>query len=747
MPLVEPLPAPIENTLHRLANSDELRIAFPTDISMDGQFGEEWLVVSSDRIWVLKQNGKSEADIREDIPLNSVKTAHASMQVGNGVLELELSDKTVQLVRYSHNLIAKANAAARQINKLSKEEEITDEVVEERQRCPKCNRMLPDFTQVCPACLNKGQVISRLFRFMAPYKLILFLSAVLMITSTFTDLVPAFITKLIIDRVLTSMHGHTLVAGHIDPYRVRLLLMFIMFLALSRVLGSVISIWRSRLNAWLGGRVLLDVRAKLYERLQWLSLGYYDKRNTGAVMSRITNDTNNLQDFLVDGIPWGITNILQLFGIGIILFAMNWRLAALVLIPAPFIVVLTRWFWPRMRRRWHHVWHRWSKMNSTLASTLYGMRVVKAFAQERREISHFNWRNQSLFEANFSAESMWSYYGPMLGLLMSLGSLIIWYQGGLQELAGVMTLGTLMLFNQYLWQFYAPLQVMSRALDWTTRSLTAAERVFEVLDTEPEVKEANEPVPMLRIEGDVEFNKVSFGYDNSKRVIEDFSLEVKAGEMVGLVGHSGAGKSTVINLLARFYDVNEGSIEIDGVDIRKIRSEDLRSQLGIVLQDPFLFPGTIRENIAYAKPDATLEEIMQAAKAANCHEFILKFPDGYDTWVGERGQRLSGGERQRISIARAILHNPRILILDEATASVDTETERQIQQAIARLTENRTTFAIAHRLSTLRNADRLIVIDNGKLVESGTHDELVEKDGVYAKLVKIQTEINRIRAA
>lgn len=465
-------------------------------------------------------------------------------------------------------------------------------------------------------------------------------------------------------------------------------------------------------------------------------------------MSRITNDSDQLWDFLTDGIPWFISNILTLVLIGAVLFKMNWQMALLLLTPAPFIYGLTKWFMPRAHKKWHFVWQRISKMYSALNSTLNGMRVVKAFAQEDRENDRFRDRNRQVFEASYAANGMWAVYWPAMGFLMAVGYWIVWIVGGHKILTAQdgMTLGTLTAFIGYLGQFYSPFQNFSRVMDWSTRSMTAAERVFEVLDTQPDITEAAQPVPMPHMQGAVEFENVAFTYDKSKRVLEEFTLKVEPGEMIGLVGHSGAGKSTLINLLSRFYDVTEGSIKIDGVDIRNIRQEDFRRQLGIVLQEPFLFPGTIRDNIAYARPDATTDEIIRAAKAANCHEFILKFADGYDTSVGDRGQRLSGGERQRISIARAILHDPKILILDEATASVDTETEKQIQEAITNLIQNRTTFAIAHRLSTLRNASRLVVMKEGKMAECGTHDELMAEDGVYAKLVNIQNEVNKIRA-
>jgi ATP-binding cassette subfamily B protein len=330
---------------------------------------------------------------------------------------------------------------------------------------------------------------------------------------------------------------------------------------------------------------------------------------------------------------------------------------------------------------------------------------------------------------------------------MALSTIVVWYAGGNGVLGGVMTLGQLMAFLAYVARLEGPLMMLQRIIDWSTRALTAAERVFEVIDTPVDIEEAADAVALPHVKGAVKFTDVYFGYDKAREVLHGIEMDVQPGEMIGLVGHSGAGKSTLINLLMRFYDPTQGKIELDGVDLRKVKLDDYRRQVGVVLQESYLFPGSIRDNIAYGRPDASLEEVLGAAKAANAHDFIVNFPDGFDTYVGERGQRLSGGERQRIAIARAILHNPKVLILDEATASVDTETERMIQEALENLVEGRTVFAIAHRLSTLRNADRLVVIDDGKIAEMGTHEELLALDnGIYKKLVDMQMEVNKIQS-
>ncbi|MBW7929045.1 MAG: ABC transporter ATP-binding protein, partial [Fimbriimonadaceae bacterium] len=588
-------------------------------------------------------------------------------------------------------------------------------------------------SDVCEHCVSRGKTLLRLFGFTKPYKIRLLWGTFLILAGTVVELIPPYLSKLLVDDVLTGeqvwMFGW-LIGG----------------LVVSRFVLSLIQMARGRNVALLGRNIAIDIRGALFRKLQQLSLGFYDKRSVGSLMSRVTNDTGALYDVLIDGVPITINQGAMLIGIPIVMLIMDWKVAIWVLAPMPLILIAVHIFRKKMERVWSRFWHNWSRLSGSLNGVLQGMRVVKAFHGESREVTRFDKRITDVAQTGYQAEVSWSTLFPVVMFTMGLSTVMIWWVGGQAVLRGETTIGDLTAFVGYALMLNHPLMMLQRIIDWTSRSLTAAERVFEVLDTPLDVPDSPDAVAMPRIEGNVTFEDVRFGYEKSREIVKGISLEVAAGEMIGLVGHSGAGKSTLINLLMRFYDPTDGRILVDGVDLKQIKVDDFRRQVGVVMQESYLFPGTVGQNIAYGRPDATLEEVIAAAKAANAHDFIVNFPDGYDAYVGERGQRLSGGERQRIAIARAILHNPRILILDEATASVDTETERMIQEALERLIEGRTVFAIAHRLSTLRSADRLVVLDQGKVAEIGTHDELLKREnGIFAKLVTMQTEINKVR--
>lgn len=549
------------------------------------------------------------------------------------------------------------------------------------------------------------------------------------------NLVPPYLSRELIDEVIAHKNIH-------------LLWVILGLLVGSYAFAALFSAARTYLMEWLGQRVMYDLRTETYDHLQRLSLGYYNKRQTGQIMSRITSDVAHLQYFVSEGLQDIVTSFLTMIFIAAILMKMHPLLALLTLIPTPVIGIGTYTFGRRIRRLYRRVWRRYATIHAMLGDAILGVRVVKSFAQEDRESRRFKRRNLDAVEAELQASRMFASFFPVIGFITSLGSLIVWGYGGYVLASGGhgLTLGTLVAFTQYMWRFYMPVQQLGRMNHQVQHAVTSAERVFEILDTAPEIQDAPGAKTIPRIEGKIEFDDVSFSYDGTKPVIQDMSFTVEPGEMVGLVGPSGAGKSTLVHLLCRFYETQSGAIRIDGHDVRSVKHKSLREQIGVVLQEPFLFHGTVATNIDYGNPRADSDEIIAAARAANAHEFILAFPDAYDTQAGERGVMLSGGERQRISVARAILRNPRILILDEATSSVDTETEMLIQEAIERLVQNRTTFAIAHRLSTLRKADKLIVLEKGKVMEIGTHDELVNSGGLYSRLCRLQSELSSIKA-
>ncbi len=751
MPILETPPSSVQETLklprdgQAQGYTPEPRLTLKADLDASGQFGERWLVVDQTHVRVLQASPNAPAPVELDLPLSDIKEAKTESLVGSGTLRLTLKNgQVLEAVRYTLGAAPAFQAAARVLEAYIKDEDPSDSLLadfDSKKSCAKCGDPLPEDTNVCPKCVDRKAVLLRLLSYALPYKARVITVVLLMLAGTYMILLPLLLAKKLTDDVLIP-HRHPSWIGEI-----------VLGLIGASLLGVGIQVWRGRLVSWMSNHMVHTIRVQAYNRLQSLSLSYYDKRQTGSLMSRVTQDVGELQDFLVQGITFFLVNTLTILGFLFILLRQDWKLTLLVLIPVPLVVLATNRLWKMLRNRFHRVWHLRSGLSGSINAAISGVRVVKAFAQEAREAGRFQSRSQALFTANVQVGQAWNTYFPVLSFLTTAGVFIVWFYGGHQAFANTynlasrgLTVGALGLFIGAIGQLMSPIQQMTQIADWLSRSTAAAERVFEVIDAEPEVADASDAVAMPQMEGRVEMDGVWFSYDKNQQTLENVSVAVQPGEMIGLVGHSGAGKSTVINLLSRFYDVKDGRILIDGVDIRKIKMEDLRRQIGVVLQEPFLFPGTISDNIAYAKPDATPLEIMQAAKAANAHEFVMRFSDGYDTYVGERGARLSGGERQRLSIARAILHDPRILILDEATASVDTETEKQIQEAMARLIQGRTTFAIAHRLSTLRNASRLMVMERGKLVELGTHDELLDKpEGVFKRLVDMQQEVNKLK--
>ena len=758
---------------------EEVKLSVSSDITLDDTYRPAWFLATDRRLFSFTSRGQ-EAPHTVSIPLSEITQVELRDAFASGSLKVRTAREGFTVARFSKSLLGKFSAVLPEVEALVKQRRPASEEGDiakrnmkghplGRRRCEKCGGIIPHWTGVCPACLDKGKLLSRLMGYSLPYWPMVVGSLLLLLAATFIGLTPPLLMRTLIDEVLAPAAGKTesvsdvtrplrgerspeleergvpdqILGGSGKSGMLAILVGLLLLVTLSR---NGLGAFRSYIMARLGQRITFDLRSEVYRHLHRLSLSFYNERETGRIMASVTHDVGRLQEFLSEGLQEVIRDILTLLMICGILFYLNPGLAALVLLPTPLLVLVTFYFGRLLHDVYLALFRRWAGMSALLGDVIPGVRVVKAFAQEKREVNRFERNSWDLYTGEIRVARIRSVFTPTMTFLTSLGTLIIWWVGGHKVLGGSLTLGDFVAFTGYMWQFYGPVEQLCRLNHRFQRAATSAERVFEVLDTQPDVGDRPNAISMPRIVGRVEFRNVTFSYETGKPVLADLNFDVAPGEMIGLAGHSGAGKSTLINLICRFYDVENGAILIDGKNIRDVKLKSLRDQIGVVLQDPFLFNGTVAENIAYGNPGASLDEVVIASKAANAHEFILGFPEGYDTQVGERGIRVSGGERQRLSIARAILREPRILILDEATASVDTQTESQIQEAMERLVKGRTTFAIAHRLSTLKNAHRLLILDKGELAEIGTHDELIAQDGIYANLCRLQTEMSRIRA-
>ena len=708
----------------RLEAGDNVLATLQVDLDAQLRFAEGALVLTERTLQSLLPDGRW-----QDWPLTRDLALRLVDHAGVGTLELVDAHRRLALWRFT---LAQGPAAAQFIAAFDRQlsrragtftaEDEADLAAEAAEA--------EEFGAKGGAKPTSTWVLLRLGRFARPYRGRLLTGFLLTLASTAATLVPPYLTIPLMDRVLIPFQNG-------QPIDTTLVLML-----LGGLLGSALLAWglswaRTYLLALVSERIGADLRTTTYEHLLTLSLDYFGGKRTGDLLARIGSETDRINVFLSLHALDFATDVLMIAMTAAILFSINPWLALVTLLPLPIIGWLIHAVRERLRTGFEKIDRVWSEVTNVLADTIPGIRVVKAFAQEAREAQRFKDANRHNLEVNDRLNKTWSLFTPTVTLLTEIGLLVVWAFGIWQISRNEITVGVLTAFIAYIGRFYSRLDSMSRIVSVTQKAAAGAKRIFDILDHVSNVPDPAQPVPLPSVQGRIEMRGLTFRYGN-RSVIRGLDLDIRPGEMIGLVGHSGSGKSTLVNLICRFYDISDGAIRVDGTDIRRFAVADYRRHIGLVLQEPFLFFGTIAENIAYGRPDATREQIVAAARAAHAHEFILRLPHGYDSLVGERGQGLSGGERQRISIARALLIDPRILILDEATSSVDTETEGEIQKALDNLVQGRTTIAIAHRLSTLRKADRLVVMDRGRVVEVGPHDELMEQQGAYWRLYEAQ---------
>lgn len=595
---------------------------------------------------------------------------------------------------------------------------------------------------------NQMSVVWRLLTYLAPYRIQLMVGIVSAIVVTLTSLLVPYLTMHIVDNIYNPFIKGTMTRD----IALKASGLIIGLLVIVFVLRELFHWLRLRTMSVLGELVARDIRTELYAHIQKLSINYFTKKQTGSLITRVSSDTDRLWDFLAMGIVEVTLAAMMILGLSITLLILDWRLGLIVVVPIPIL------FWSfavhskTLNRIFTKAWRTWSRITEILSDTIPGIRVVKAFNQEQSEVKKFNAQNKFTTNQFNEVHRIWTKFWPRILLVLHFTLVAVWWFAIPRLLndnsASItpLSFGVFLAFLLYMGMYFQPMEAIGMLMRMINRATSSAHRVFEVLDSEPDIKPCDAPIT-LSVKGEVEFKNVSFAYDGIRKVVKNISFKVKPGEMIGLVGSSGAGKSTITNLIAQFYETSSGVIKVDGIPVNELDIGHYRQQIGMVLQDPYLFHGTILDNIRYGDKKKSLANVIDAARAANAHDFICKLPQGYETIVGERGLTLSGGERQRISIARAILIDPKILILDEATSSVDSETERNIQDALDKLVEGRTVFAIAHRLSTLRRANRIFVLKEGEMVEQGTHSELLEReDGVYHRLTALQHEMHEIYA-
>lgn len=731
-------------------NCDNLVLFCKSDMNRDGDFRDTYVLLDEKGLYiaditadVLPKKGKKHLAAKltlnslESIPADEIDSMKTERYLATGELIYTRGGEDYPVTVFSIGLIGQFEELAKVFNAIKEKRDYSELIASmPESTCKKCGCPVPPGKAYCKKCDGKSGTFVRLLKFFSAHKGKLVFIIAFMLGSTGISLIlPQISTKTLFDDVLSST-----ATGTYETLVSALGSVVITIVAI-KLVNQVFTLIYQYIIAGMLPWVIYDIKVRIFSAMQRLSVGFFTHKQTGSLMERVTRDSNNVYWFFIDGFPYLITSVITVAGIVVIMFATSAKLTVAVLAAAAIIGVLYPLFSRVFRNLHHKVWVQNSVLSSKVSDNVNGHRIIKAFSKENEELKSFSEVSGRLRNAEIKYSDTEATVFPVLSIFIyAVGGLII-ALGGIFVVSGEgLTTGELLAFIVYLQMLEGPIEFLSWAFNWWARCADSAQRIFEIIDTEPDVVEKENPVVLPEIHGDVDIKELRFEYEPARPIIKNLSLSVKAGQMLGIVGKTGAGKTTISNLIARLYDAKEGSVMIDGIDVRDLSLHQLRTSIGIVSQDIFLFTGTIADNIRYARPEAPMNDVIAAAKAASAHDFIMKLPDGYETRVGSGGQDLSGGERQRVSIARTIIQDPRILILDEATAAMDTQTEQKIQNALTALRGGRTTLAIAHRLSTLRDADVLAVIDEGRVTEFGTYRELMEKKGEYFKLYKMQAD-------